>query len=275
MEQAYKSFATFALSLMAGLAFVVLLGVDAGLGQATQGRPNIIFVLTDDQMPGTEKEMPALQSNLVREGTKFANMTSTFPLCCPGRATLLRGQYVHNTQIYGNSPPAGGWGKFEARSLQRSTFATWLDDEGYQTGLFGKLMNNYREEGKGSIPPGWDRWYAWNGVDEGWTSVNDQGKQKPLDRQEADSLVADEALGFLDTRLRGPSPPTSTSGPCTSPTPTPTSTTRSSRGRTCPEPRPSTRKMCTTSPTTSAGCPGFRGRRCPNSTRTTATGCAR
>jgi arylsulfatase A-like enzyme len=148
--------------------------------------------------------MNALRRDVVREGVKFTNMTSTFPLCCPGRATLLRGQYVHNTQIYGNSPPAGGWEKFEARDLHRSTFATWLDGRGYQTGHFGKVMNNYREHG---IPPGWDRWYAWNGVDMGWTSVNDQGKQKPLDRQEADSLVADEALGFLDSRLRGPSEP--------------------------------------------------------------------
>jgi arylsulfatase A-like enzyme len=41
----------------------------------------------------------------------------------------------------------------------------------------------------------------------GWTSVNDQGKRKPRDRQEADSLVAKEALGFLDSRLRGPSGP--------------------------------------------------------------------
>jgi hypothetical protein len=28
-------------------------------------RPNIVFVLTDDQFPGTENAMPALQSNLV------------------------------------------------------------------------------------------------------------------------------------------------------------------------------------------------------------------
>jgi N-acetylglucosamine-6-sulfatase len=179
-------------------------GLDQVASAQAQQRPNVVFVLTDDQMPGTEKHMTALQRDVVREGVKFTNMTSTFPLCCPGRATLLRGQYVHNTQIYGNSPPAGGWEKFEARDLHRSTFATWLHDAGYQTGHFGKVMNNYRERG---IPPGWDRWYAWNGVDMGWSSVNDQGTEKPLERQEADSLVADEALGFLDSRLRGPSGP--------------------------------------------------------------------
>jgi N-acetylglucosamine-6-sulfatase len=192
--------------LLAGGAAVPSLGSGEASAQAAQ-RPNVVFVLTDDQMPGTENRMPALQSNLVDKGVEFTNMTSTFPLCCPGRATLLRGQYAHNTGIYGNSPPSGGWKKFEARGLHRSTFATWLNGAGYQTGHFGKVMNNYREKGKGSIPPGWDRWYAWNGVDMGWTSVNDQGNERPLDRQEADSLVADEALGFLDSRLKGDSAP--------------------------------------------------------------------
>src|ERR671916_159244 len=189
--------------LLAGGASLPSLGSGEASAQAAQ-RPNVVFVLTDDQMPGTENKMNALQRDVVREGVKFTNMTSTFPLCCPGRATLLRGQYAHNTQIYGNSPPAGGWRKFKARDLHQSTFATWLNGAGYQTGHFGKVMNNYRER---TIPPGWDRWYAWNGVDMGWTSVNDQGNQKPLDRQQADSLVADEALGFLDSRLTGPSGP--------------------------------------------------------------------
>src|SRR5215213_7185353 len=181
-----------------------LLSLEVGEVSAQAGpKPNIIFVLTDDQFPGSENEMTALKSNVIDQGVKFTNMTSTFPLCCPGRATIQRGQYAHNTQIYGNSPPAGGWEKFQARGLHRSTVATWLDDRGYQTGLFGKYMNNYRDR---LIPPGWDRWYAWNGVDEGWSSVNDQGNEKPLDRQEADSLVAREALGFLSTRLDNAAP---------------------------------------------------------------------
>ena len=207
MRGTHKSAVTLALSLLAGLILVVVLGTDASLGQPVgdaQERPNIVFVLTDDQMPGTENRMTALKRDVIEEGVKFANTTSTFPLCCPGRATLLRGQYAHNTKIYGNSPPAGGWEKFEARGLHRSTFATWLDAEGYQTGHFGKVMNNYREQ---TVPPGWDRWYAWNGVDMGWTSVNDQGKEKPLDRQEADSLVANQAMEFLSNRLRGDSAP--------------------------------------------------------------------
>jgi arylsulfatase A-like enzyme len=206
MREIHKSAATLALSLLIGLALVVPLGVDASLGQTAgpaPGRPNVVFVLTDDQMPGTENEMPALQSNLVQGGVKFTNTVSTYPLCCPGRATIQRGQYPHNTRIYGNSEPQGGWEKFRRLGLHGSTFATWLDEEGYGTGFFGKYMNNYRGTFK---PPGWDRWYAWNGEGVGWTSVNDQGNVRELDRQDADALVADNAAAFLEQRLESPEP---------------------------------------------------------------------
>ena len=165
----------------------------------SQTKPNIVFVLTDDQFRGTENEMPNLTSNVTREGVKFTNMTSTFPLCCPGRATIQRGQYAHNTKIYGNSLPLGGWKKFKARGEHKSTFATWLNRDGYQTGLFGKYLNNYTGR---HIPPGWDRWYAWNGLTkEGWDRVNNQGRVRPLVEQEADALISKNALEFLDNRL--------------------------------------------------------------------------
>jgi N-acetylglucosamine-6-sulfatase len=190
-----------AMVLASGVALLCL-DVKEVSAQA-QSKPNIVFVLTDDQFPGTENEMPNLRSNVTNQGVKFTSMVSTFPLCCPARATIQRGQYAHNTEIYGNSPRAGGWEKFQRRNLHKETVATWLNRAGYQTGLFGKYMNNYRDK---VIPPGWDRWYGWNGVDMGWTSVNNQGHVKPLDRQEADSLVADRALGFLSTRLDGAAP---------------------------------------------------------------------
>jgi arylsulfatase A-like enzyme len=166
-------------------------------------RPNIIFVLTDDQFPGTEDAMPALRSNVTSQGVKFTDMTSTFPLCCPGRATILRGQYAHNTEIYGNELPRGGYEKFRNQGLEDNTVATWLHGAGYQTGLFGKYMNNYRAQ---TIPPGWDRWYAWNGVNEGWKALNDQGTQESLKPKKADPAVSRAALGFLRSHIGRPAP---------------------------------------------------------------------
>lgn len=189
----------------------LLLGLGFGLPKErlkegfaqVQHRPNIIFVFTDDQMPGTENRMPALQNNIVREGVTFSNTVSTYPLCCPGRATFQRGQYPHNTHIYGNEVPMGGWDEFQNQGLHHSTIATWLDASGYSTGQFGKYMNNYRDRG---IPPGWDRWYAWDGPQQGWESVNDQGVHRDINPQNADTLVADHALTFMDTRLSSGKP---------------------------------------------------------------------
>ncbi len=170
--------------------------------QTTVAKPNIIFVLTDDQFTDTLNAMPALQNNLVSQGVEFSNMTSTYPLCCPGRATILRGQYPHNTQIYSNDPPGGGREMFAQRG-ENSTIATWLDMAGYQTGLFGKYMNNYTSL---DIPPGWDRWYAWNGPKMGWSALNDQGIQKSLIRSAADRGVSNTALRFLGNHLDKPAP---------------------------------------------------------------------
>jgi N-acetylglucosamine-6-sulfatase len=188
-------------------AIVLLATGDPRLASSAraQVKPNIIFVLTDDQAPGTEAEtyMPALNNNIINGGVEFTNMTSTYPLCCPGRATILRGQYPHNTKIFGNSLPQGGWAKFDQRGEENSTMATWLNNAGYQTGLFGKYMNNYTSL---EIPPGWDRWHAWNGPLQGWTYVNDQGTRKELIRNAADRDTSSSALRYLGNHLDKPAP---------------------------------------------------------------------
>jgi N-acetylglucosamine-6-sulfatase len=203
MGRAVRLSVSLATALLLASVVVLLTAIGSMKAGAAATKPNIIFVLTDDQFPGTENAMPALKKNITSQGVKFTNMTSTYPLCCPARATIERGQYAHNTHIYGNELPLGGWAKFRDQGLQDSTIATWLHDAGYQTGLFGKYMNNYQDR---SIPPGWERWYAWNGPKEGWTAINDQGVQKPMDPREADSDTSNAALEFLRSHLGRPAP---------------------------------------------------------------------
>jgi N-acetylglucosamine-6-sulfatase len=239
-------------------------------------RPNIIFVLTDDQFPGTQNAMPALKGNVTSKGLTFTKMTSTFPLCCPGRATILRGQYAHNTHIYGNSLPVGGWAKFRNRGEQNSTIATWLNSAGYQTGLFGKYLNNY---GGLTIPRGWDRWYAWNSGPEGWNALNDQGTQKPLTPQEADSGVSKAALGFLDNHLNKAAPVFAFVNFGAEHEPYHHAKTDDDKfkgaGVGVPATPPSTRTTCRTNLPRYGNCPSSRTRRFPISIVGTATGCAR
>ena len=159
MMSPLKLFKAFMLTMV--LVFV-LPASQVGPGLAdTQERPNIVFILTDDLDTRSISVMPKLESVLIDEGTTFENAFVTDPLCCPSRATFLRGQYSHNTKIQGNSPPEGGHEKFQRLRLDRSTVATWLDDAGYDTVYLGKYMNGY--DNTRYVPPGWDRWFGWLG----------------------------------------------------------------------------------------------------------------
>lgn len=121
--------------------------------EGTPERPNIIFILTDDQAARSISEMPNVQSLLVDQGTQFENFFTTTPRCCPSRAAFLRGQYAHNSGIRGNALPLGGFQKFRRSGKDRSTVATWLDDVGYDTVYLGKYLNNYDDTTY--VPPGW------------------------------------------------------------------------------------------------------------------------
>src|SRR5215212_8909629 len=135
--------------------------VGAGSGTATSDepvdRPNIILILADDLADDDLSYMPNLRSLLIEQGTTFENAFVTDSLCCPSRATILRGQYAHNHGILENGSPNGGYEKFRSLGRQNSTLATWLQDAGYRTVLNGKYMNDY--EGT-QVPPGWDNWHA-------------------------------------------------------------------------------------------------------------------
>src|ERR687885_724901 len=130
----------------------------------TPERPNIILILTDDLAvqdlnAKTLSHMPNLRS-LIKHGTTFENAFVTDSLCCPSRATMLRGQYPHNTGILSNGPPNGGFEKFRSTGDEDSTVATWLQDGGYKTVLIGKYMNGYHTT---YVPPGWGQWDAISG----------------------------------------------------------------------------------------------------------------
>ena len=43
---------------------------------------------------------------------------------------------------------------------ESDTLATWLDDAGYETALFGKYLNEYPWARGPYVPRGWDRWVA-------------------------------------------------------------------------------------------------------------------
>jgi arylsulfatase A-like enzyme len=124
-------------------------------------KPNILFILTDDLDAASIPFMPKLKSLLSDQGTTFNNFFISMPLCCPSRAAILRGQYGHNTEILGNTPPSGGFEKFNQLNEEQSTIATWLQAAGYRTLLAGKYLNGFPQKNNLMyIPPGWTEWYS-------------------------------------------------------------------------------------------------------------------
>lgn len=126
-------------------------------------RPNIVMILTDDMQADDLEYMPETRRLIADQGATFQNAFVTLPLCCPSRASILRGQYAHNHLVKDGSPapPEGGFQRFHDLGHEHSTVATWLQDSGYRTALIGKYLNGYPDEQPQTyVPPGWDEWYA-------------------------------------------------------------------------------------------------------------------
>ncbi len=120
------------------------------------GRPNIVFILTDDLTWNLVPFMPHVLE-MQKQGVSFQKYFVTDSLCCPSRASIFTGRYPHNTGVFTNGRPDGGIWQFHHRGLERETFAIALSAAGYRTALMGKYLNGYRPE----LHPrglGWSSW---------------------------------------------------------------------------------------------------------------------
>lgn len=185
---------------VATVALAAFGGAPPGISARSAAAPNIIFVLTDDQDRKSLATMPEVRQRLVKKGKTFTNATFAQATCCPSRATILRGQYPHNTGVLGNKPPQGGHPTFKKLGHDRSTYATWLNKAGYHTGYFGKYMNLYDDETY--VPPGWDRWVAADHAPATMRISNGGKRLKLEDRYETfDLAMKDYSVRFLKNNL--------------------------------------------------------------------------
>ncbi|MEQ1692823.1 MAG: sulfatase, partial [Gemmatimonas sp.] len=121
--------------------------------------PNVLFVLTDDLDAASLAHMPNVNALLAEQGVSFANYFVSVSLCCPSRATMMRGQYSHNTGVRTNGGGNGGFETAYAKGIEQSTIATWLQTAGYRTAFYGKYLNGYpRTAPDHYVPPGWTDW---------------------------------------------------------------------------------------------------------------------
>jgi N-acetylglucosamine-6-sulfatase len=161
-------------------------------------RPNIVFILTDDQRWDELQYMPNVRSLLQDQGITFTNGFVSNPLCCPARATILTGEYSGHTGVWTNrNKEYGGWETFHATGDEDHTMATVLHAAGYHTGLVGKYMNGYAGHGD-FVPPGWDTWNALTGLDYYGPTESVQGNlvTYPADQYQTD-IIGRQAVDFI------------------------------------------------------------------------------
>ena len=199
MRKVYEGIVVIMLVLLFGLGLPPA-QPEAALAQ-TQARPNILFILSDDQPAETLGAMPKTKQAL--DGISFTNAYATTPLCCPSRASLLTGKYSHNHQVWLNTAPSAEPG-FRELGEDQKTIAVALQNAGYSTAYIGKYLNAY--EGT-YVPPGWDRWiapvttYSHDPVDERY-KLNEDGDIKTYYRAQAGDetdLYGQRAKAFIES----------------------------------------------------------------------------
>ena len=128
----------FIKTLGLGAAGAAIAGLSRGKALAGQEKPNIIFILTDDQrwdtlgcMGNKVVQSPNLD-RLAAQGTVFDNCFATTPVCGPSRASILSGQYArrHGVADIAKLMDPGPWAR---------TYPALLKEHGYFIGYIGKF----------------------------------------------------------------------------------------------------------------------------------------
>jgi N-acetylglucosamine-6-sulfatase len=165
--------------------------------------PNIVFVMVDDMDARMVEDLPGLRALLADRGLTFTSAYTAAPVCCPARASFLRGQYPHNTGVLANGPPQGGFGAFRDNGHEASSVATWLQGAGYRTGLIGKYLNDYEKSPK-HVPAGWNDWFVYAGEGKYLTyAVSDRGKirqygdKKKRNKHYQTDVLTRKAVSFI------------------------------------------------------------------------------
>jgi N-acetylglucosamine-6-sulfatase len=144
-------------SRLLALAVAALAALAPGAPAAAQAKPNIVFVMTDDQTAAStsvQRNVSLLQT----QGTTFTQTISSYPLCCPSRATYYSGQYSHNHGVLHNAGPFGGYTRFD----NSNALPLWLQAAGYRTMHVGRYLNGYgvQNPNLAEVPPGWNDWIS-------------------------------------------------------------------------------------------------------------------
>ena len=180
------------------LSFLALLALTSS---GFSKRPNVVFILTDDQRSDALGCMghPHLKTphidRLAKEGLLFKNHFCTTSLCSPSRASILGGLYAHSHGVVNN---------FTDYPRDLPTFPRQLQSAGYTTAYIGKW---HMGEDDDSTRPGFDHFVTHRGqgkyFDTEFRANNGERKVVP---GYYTTVVTDMALNWMKKQEKGGKP---------------------------------------------------------------------
>ncbi|KAI1814972.1 alkaline-phosphatase-like protein [Poronia punctata] len=193
-------------------SFLAALGQSQSQAQQTSltlRRPNVVFILTDDQdvRLGSLDYMPHVRKHLIERGTFYGKHYCTTAICCPSRVNLWTGKLPHNTNVTDVNPPYGGYPKFISQGFNTDYLPVWLQDGGYNTYYTGKLFNAHTVDNYDSPFPGgftgWDFLLDPHTYDY-MNSTFQRNNERPRSYEGlyGTDVLAAKALDFLDEGAR-------------------------------------------------------------------------
>jgi arylsulfatase A-like enzyme len=182
------------------LLLAPLAGLHAAAGPQPAAKPNIIFLLTDDQRDNTLGAMghpfvntPNLD-RLMRDSVRFRNAYIAEPVCAPSRVSLFTGMHE---RVHG----VGFTSSYQLTEAQWDrSYPALLRKAGYHTGFIGKFGVEYYTF-RGRAAEKFDFWWA----HDGWTKFFPKGSKSPscvpyhTAQQDIITFIMGEAMTkFLD-----------------------------------------------------------------------------
>jgi len=160
--------------------------------RAAGQRPNVLFILTDDQrwdcmsIAGHPYLKTPNIDRLGHEGIYFRNTFCTTSLCSPSRATILSGLYAHTHGVINN---------FTEYPNDLPSFPKQLQASGYETAYIGKYhMGEDNDEKR----PGFDYFVTHKGQGKYYDNeFNIDGKERKLFKGYYTTVVTDMAIDWL------------------------------------------------------------------------------
>ncbi len=141
-------------ALVRWLTLAPVLAVVAGLANAEEPRPNVLFISIDDlndwiePLGGHPQARTPNLTALAAKGASFSRAYTASPACNPSRMALLSGRHTYRTGMYSN------YQDWREVMSDAELLPAFFARHGYWTGGAGKIFHNTQP-----APELWDEYY--------------------------------------------------------------------------------------------------------------------